>query len=69
MYYWKFNEEETLKILNGKTKGELAEEIGVTKTCMSYVFTRKRHCPKTLAYIITKMLDSEKEISDYFEKK
>ena len=69
MYYWKSNKEETKELLKGKTEKQLAEEIGTTPECVSYILTKKRHCKKTLAYIITKMIDSEKEIDDFFNRK
>lgn len=46
--------------------GQAAKEIGITGVMFSYIINRKRQTTKMTAYCITKYLDSEKEISDYF---
>lgn len=46
----------------------LTEIVGVSESFLSKVINRKRKCSKTLAYAISKALNSEAEILDYFER-
>ncbi len=42
--------------------------IGITQPTLSNILNRKVTCRKVVAYCITKYLDDEAEIEDYFEK-
>lgn len=50
----------------GQTK--MAEVIGVTQPTLSNIFNRKVACRKVVAYCITKYIDEEAEIEDFFER-
>lgn len=63
---YKFKKKLKKEVLNEKHIYELAEEIGVTKSFMSSVLGGNKLCSKTIAYCITKSVDSDKEIFDYF---
>lgn len=42
--------------------------IGLTQPCLSNILNGKVLCRKVVAFSITKYLDSEAEIEDYFTK-
>ena len=44
----------------------LASRIGITATQLSRIINCKSKTTKPVAYIFVKLLDSEKEIEDYF---
>lgn len=64
-------------ILNEKAKKELsiyniskvAKTIGINAQTLSEMIRKDRTCMKLTAYCITKFLDSDKEIEDYFIRK
>ena len=62
MYLWKH------KNLCLRKQQEAGKAIGVTSQYLSYICSRKITIKKTLAYCITKYIDSEAEIEDYFER-
>lgn len=66
MYYLK---EETIKFLKLCTISDVAKEIGINRGTLSEIINKNRPCMKLTAYAITKLLDSEKEISDFFYRK
>lgn len=43
--------------------------IGLTQPTLSNILNRKVACRKVVAYCITKYIDENAEIEDYFEKK
>lgn len=43
-----------------------SEVIGITQPCLSNILNRKVACRKVVAYCITKYLDDNAEIKDYF---
>jgi plasmid maintenance system antidote protein VapI len=45
------------------------EVIGITQPTLSNILNRKVACRKVVAFSITKYLDENAEIEDYFEKK
>lgn len=45
----------------------LAKECGLSHCYMSLVMNGKKFKSKPIAYIITKMVDKEKEIEDFFD--
>lgn len=62
MYRWKF---ENLCIRNQTKAGKV---IGVTPQYLCRICARKTVIRKLLAYCITKYIDSEAEINDFFER-
>lgn len=48
-------------------KSKASKVIGCDRSYLSQVMNRQRTCSKKVAYCITKYLDSEKEILDYFD--
>lgn len=61
MYIFKGNKE-----FKGKQK-ETAEIIGISESYFSKILNRKEKCSKVTAYAISKFLDSDSEINDFFE--
>lgn len=61
MYY--FNARDKIKFIN---KSQFAKELGVSASYINQVLNQRIHCSKLLAYCITKKLDENAEISDYF---
>ena len=51
-----------------KTQKKMAEIIGVSEGYFSKILNSKRKCSKILAYSITKTLNENKEIEDFFER-
>ena len=45
----------------------LADEIGLSRQYINGVINNKYNCRKLVAYAMTKLIDSDAEISDYFE--
>ena len=62
MYIFKGN----LKINLNKTQA--SEEIGISRPYLSAIMNCKRTCTKIVAYCITKFIDDNAEIEDYFEE-
>ena len=62
MYLWKN------KNLNIRGQGIASKTIGITPQYLSRVCSRKTTIRKLLAYSITKYIDSNAEIEDYFER-
>ena len=48
--------------------GKAAKEIGVDISTLSRVIHRKQKCSKVLAYCITKYIEQNAEINDYFTR-
>lgn len=55
----------TIDIANQKV---FAEEVGISEETLSRILSRKQKCSKVTAYSITKHLNPNKEIKDYFER-
>ena len=47
-------------------KSKASKEIGIDRSYMSMILNKRRNCSKLVAYCITKYLDQEAEIKDYF---
>lgn len=63
MYIFKEN-------LDVKINQTIASEIiGITQPCLSKILNRKVACRKVVAFSITKYIDENAEIEDYFDKK
>ena len=63
---WHFKDKQVGKMYN-KTK--LAEMIGLAPDTVRRIFNGKQDCSKLVAYCITKTLNQDAEIEDYFYKK
>lgn len=61
MYRWKY------KNLTIRKQIEASNEVGVTPQWLCRICGRKVAIRKLLAYCITKYIDSEAEIEDFFE--
>lgn len=62
---WKFKDKEKAKMFN---KTQMAKVIGLNADTLRRVINGKQECSKLVAYCITKFLNSEAEIEDYFKK-
>lgn len=51
-----------------KNIGKASKEIGINISTLSRILHKKQNCSKIMAYCITKYIDQEAEISDYFLK-
>lgn len=59
---------EVVKEFKKKYKQEyIAREVGISKAYVSLIFSQKKTCSKKTAYCITKLLNSDAEITDFFE--
>lgn len=50
-------------------KTKACVEIGITRPYLSFILNKKMGCHKTTAFCITKYLDKNAEIDDFFERK
>ena len=55
------------KVKLNKTKA--CKEIGISRIYLTNILNGKQLCSKVVAYCITKYLDNNAEIDDYFTKK
>lgn len=63
---WTFKDRENASLYN---KTQMAKVIGLHPVTLRNIINGKRECSKLIAYCITKFLNSEKEIEDYFIRK
>ena len=63
---WTFKDKEVAKAYN---KEQMAKVIGLNPDTLRRVINGKQECSKLVAYCITKFLNYEAEIEDYFIKK
>lgn len=63
---WTFKDKEVAKAYN---KEQMANVIGLSPDTVRRVINGKQDCSKLVAYCITKFLNSESEIEEYFIKK
>ena len=63
---WTFKDKEVAKTYN---KEQMAKVIGLNPDTLRRVINGKQECSKLVAYCITKFLNSESEIEEYFIKK
>lgn len=61
---WKFKNKEVVKTYN---KVQMAKVVGLNPDTLRRVINGKQVCTKLVAYCITKFLNSEAEIEDYFD--
>ena len=62
---WHFKDKSVAKMYN-KTK--MAEVIGLHADTVRRTINGKQNCTKLVAYCITKFLNQDAEIEDYFER-
>ena len=67
MYYFNTNEKENA--LQGRTITYVAKQIGITSAFLTSIMNGYRGCSKTVAYCVTKCLNKESEIENYFIRK
>lgn len=63
---WTFKDKEVAKTYN---KEQMAKVIGLNPDTLRRVINGKQECSKLVAYCITKFLNYEAEIEDYFIKR
>lgn len=51
-----------------KKKGEASEKIGLALPTLSKILNKRVACKKTTAYCITKFINQDAEILDFFER-
>lgn len=49
-------------------QGRIANEIGLSRQYINGVINNKFNCRKLVAYAMTKLINSDAEINDYFER-
>lgn len=61
--------EDVAKEIRKKYKNKFfVETVGISRSYTSLILNRRRACPKMVAYTITKAINSEAEIRDFFEE-
>ena len=60
-----FKDKETARMFN---KTQMAKVIGLNPDTLRRVINGKQECSKLVAYFVTKFLNYEAEIEDYFER-
>lgn len=65
---YKFKEEILINSEFPNTQKKMAEIIGISESYFSKILNGRRFCSKVLAYSITKILNPNKEIEDFFER-
>lgn len=63
-----FRKEKRAELKQKTTITKLAKEIGITRVSLSKIICNMTTTTKMVAYCLTKLLDSEKEIDYYFER-
>lgn len=59
-----------LKSLDFKiNKTKISEEIGISRPYLTDILNSKKSCTKVVAFCITKYLNKDAEINEYFYKK
>lgn len=59
-------EEQAERIKRRYKLSAMAKEVGISTTLITFIFKKLRPCSKKTAYAITKWIDSEAEIDDFF---
>lgn len=62
---WYFKDKQAMKLYN---KSKVAEYIGITPPTLIRIVNGKQGCSKLVAYCITKFLEQDAEIENYFYK-
>ena len=63
---WIFKDKEIAKAYN---KTQMAKVVGLNADTLRRVINGKQECSKLVAYCITKFLNSDAEVENYFIKK
>lgn len=63
---WHFKDKDAMKMYN---KSKVANYIGIAPATLIRIANGKQDCSKLVAYSITKTLNCDAEVDDYFEKK
>ena len=63
---YRFKKEKFDKIKLNQTR--IADEIGISRQYINGVINNKYNCRKIVAYAMTKLINSNAEINDYFER-
>lgn len=63
---YKFKKERIEEVKNKYKLDYLADKIGITRVNLSYIINGKSTTKKTTAYCITKAINPNAEINDYF---
>ena len=61
---WQFKDKDAVKQYN---KGEMAKIIGLHPQTLRRIISGKQLCSKLVAYCITKFINKDAEITDYFK--
>jgi len=62
---WHFKDKNVMKMYN---KSRVAEFIGLAPLTLIRIVNGSQDCSKLVAYCITKFLNQDAEIEDYFER-
>jgi DNA-binding XRE family transcriptional regulator len=62
---WHFKDKNVMKLYN---KSNVARTIGLAPPTLLRIVAGKQDCSKLVAYCITKTLNADAEIEDYFER-
>lgn len=49
-------------------QSKLAQKIGASQATLNRIFNKKQSCSKLMAYAISKAINENAEIKDYFER-
>lgn len=49
-------------------QSKLAKKIGASQATLNRIFNKKQSCSKLMAYAISKAINENAEIEDYFER-
>lgn len=63
---YRFKTELVEKLFEGRIKCHIARKVGITDGFFSSILTGKRGCSKMTAHCITKAINENSEIQDYF---
>ena len=63
---WHFKDKNIAKLYN---KAKLADIIGIRPETLRRIINGKQDCSKLVAYCITKTLNQDAELEDYFYKR
>lgn len=61
--------DEGLRLLNLFKNKAIAETIGVAQITIGYIKNKRKPCNRQTAYCISKFIDKDSDVEDYFEKK
>ena len=56
------------KTIKFENVGKASEKIGIDISTLSRILHKKQKCSKIMAYCITKYIDQNAEINDYFTR-